>query len=581
MYIVEVNRMSISILILTIVILIVVSALIAFFAVFFIRSRTKKRMKKDIDILETDKNSIISPTMLSEFNKVKSLVNNNTLEKKYKNWQKKFNEIKNKDIPKITDKLVELEGSIEINDIKEFLVKISNTELDIYYVKAKASTLLNDIQNITLSEERNRTAVTKLKSIYRALVQTYNKNKLNYKEISIPIELQFENIDKLFSAFELAMDKNEYDEVSKIVKALDELVNNMAAVIEEAPSIILLGKIVIPKKIKDINAISKRMEKTGYNVEYLNISYNIEESEKKLNDIFDRLNVLNLEDSIFELKTMLDYFESLYSDFDKEKISKKEYEISLNTIKDKLERITSVLKNIYEELADLKISYDLTEEELELIDNINNEVIQIRKDYKEVADENKIKILPYSKLNKDCELLNVRLFKAEDRLENTLRTLGSLKEDELRAREQLEEIKSILRDSKYKIKEYKLSLMPKNYYVQLREATEGINEIIKELEKKPISIKILNTRVDTARDLVLKLYGTANELVKTASMAEMAIVYGNKYRSTFKDVNNGLEKAEKEFFKGEYRNSLEIILNTLNVVEPGIHKKLLNAYESK
>ena len=149
MYIVEVNRMSISILILTIVILIVVSALIAFFAVFFIRSRTKKRMKKDIDILETDKNSIISPTMLSEFNKVKSLVNNNTLEKKYKNWQKKFNEIKNKDIPKITDKLVELEGSIEINDIKEFLVKISNTELDIYYVKAKASTLLNDIQNIT------------------------------------------------------------------------------------------------------------------------------------------------------------------------------------------------------------------------------------------------------------------------------------------------------------------------------------------------------------------------------------------------------------------------------------------------
>ena len=108
-----------------------------------------------------------------------------------------------------------------------------------------------------------------------------------------------------------------------------------------------------------------------------------------------------------------------------------------------------------------------------------------------------------------------------------------------------------------------------------------INEIIKELEKKPISIKILNTRVDTARDLVLKLYGTANELVKTASMAEMAIVYGNKYRSTFKDVNNGLEKAEKEFFKGEYRNSLEIILNTLNVVEPGIHKKLLNAYESK
>ncbi len=570
--------MSTGILILTIIIIVIFTVALSLFTVYLIRNNNKKRMKKEIDILEADKNSIISPLMLTEFNKVKSLINNETLQKKYKLWQKKFNEIKNVLIPNLTNKLIETEDLVELNDMKEFVSKLANVELEMYYVKAKANTLLNDIQNITMSEERNRNAVTKLKSIYRALVQEYNRNKLNYKDINTPIELQFENIDKLFSAFELAMEKNEYDEVSKIVKALDELVNNLAAVVEEAPSIILLGKMIIPKKIKDILNISKRMEKNEYNIGYLNIEYNIDETNKKLSDIFDRLNVLNLEDSIFELKTMLDYFEGLYSDFDKEKICKREYEDLIKMTSEKLERITNTLKNIYEELADLKISYDLTAEELELIDEINAEVIKIRKDYKEVSDPSKLKIFPYSKLTKDCEMISVRLFKSEDRLENTLRTLGSLKEDELRAREQLEEIKSILKESKYKIKEYKLSLVPKNYYVELREATEGINEIVKELDKKPISIKILNTRVDTARDLVLKLYNTANELIKTAAMAEMAIVYGNKYRSTFKDVDNGLTKAEKEFFKGEYRNSLEIVLNTLNVVEPGIHKKLLNNY---
>lgn len=571
--------MSNSMLILTIIIVIIVSALIVFFAVFFIRSKTKKRLKKEIDILDTSKNSIISPQMLTELNKVKSLINNENLEKKYKTWQRKFNEIKNKDISRVTDMLVELEGMVEVNSVKEFYARLSQAELEMFYVKAKASTLLNDIQDITMSEERNRNAVTKLKSVYRALVQTYNKSKLDYKDVMNPIELQFENIDKLFSAFEMAMDKNEYDEVSKIVKALDDLVNNMALVIEEAPSIILLGRAIIPKKIKDIQSISKRMIKNGYNIEYLNIDYNIEETNKKLNDIFDKLNVLNLEDSIFELKTMLDYFESLYSDFDSEKVSKRNYEKSLKVVNDKIEKLINTLKNIYEELADLKISYDLTPEELELIDDINSEVIKIKKDFKEVSDESKIKIFPYSKLNKDAELISVRLYNAEDRLENTLRTLGSLKDDELRAREQLEEIKNILKSAKHKIKEYKLSLVPKKYYVELNEATEGINEIVRELEKKPISIKVLNTRVDTARDLVLKLYNTSNELVKTAAMAEMAIVYGNKYRSTFKDVDNGLEKAEKEFFKGEYRNSLEIVLNTLNVVEPGIHKKLLSTYE--
>ena len=60
----------------------------------------------------------------------------------------------------------------------------------------------------------------------------------------------------------------------------------------------------------------------------------------------------------------------------------------------------------------------------------------------------------------------------------------------------------------------------------------------------------------------------------------MAIVYGNRYRSTYKEIDNGLIKAEKEFLRGEYRKSLETSLNTLNVVEPGIHKKLMSAYES-
>ena len=101
-----------------------------------------------------------------------------------------------------------------------------------------------------------------------------------------------------------------------------------------------------------------------------------------------------------------------------------------------------------------------------------------------------------------------------------------------------------------------------------------------EIDKKPISIKTLNLRVDTARDLALKLYQTASNTTKTAAMAEMAIVYGNRYRSSNKEVASGLNASTKAFNKGDYKESLEKILNTLNIVEPGIHKKLLSKMES-
>ena len=113
----------------------------------------------------------------------------------------------------------------------------------------------------------------------------------------------------------------------------------------------------------------------------------------------------------------------------------------------------------------------------------------------------------------------------------------------------------------------------------MKEATDSEKEISKELEKKPINIDVLNTRVDTARALVFKFSNTTNQLLKTVSMAEKAIIYGNRYRSNRQYIEDGLEKAEMLFYKGDYKKSLEITLNTIDSVEPGIHKKLLELYE--
>lgn len=187
--------------------------------------------------------------------------------------------------------------------------------------------------------------------------------------------------------------------------------------------------------------------------------------------------------------------------------------------------------------------------------------------------------MPFSKLAREMELINSKLIKTEEKLNGALKNLGSLKEDELRAREQLDEIKKILNQTKEKVRSFKLPSVPKNYYVELSEAMAAINELIKALDKRPISIKILNVRVDTARDLVLKVYNTINETVKTARMAEVAIVYGNRYRVTNREVDFNLIKAENNFLKGNFKSSLENAINAINIVEPGIYKRLLEEYK--
>ena len=85
-------------------------------------------------------------------------------------------------------------------------------------------------------------------------------------------------------------------------------------------------------------------------------------------------------------------------------------------------------------------------------------------------------------------------------------------------------------------------------------------------------------RVDNARDLVLKVFNTTKETIKTAQMAETAIMYGNRYRPINSAVDLGLTKAENAFNKGNFKLSLENAINSINIIEPGIYKRLINEY---
>ena len=276
---------------------------------------------------------------------------------------------------------------------------------------------------------------------------------------------------------------------------------------------------------------------------------------------------------------MVDYYDSLYNDFDKEKIARRIYEDYSRSLLVKVTKLSKINNELFKKLSAIKFSYDLTDDDVKVVEVLKKEFKEIRTKYDEIVELHRLKKTAYSRLGKEMELLNVRLCKAEEKLEHALRTLGSLKEDELRAREQLDEIKEILKKARSKIRSFKLPVVPKKYYVELSEATLAVKEMVAELEKKPISIKVLNTRVDTSRDLALKLLNTSNETVKTAWMAEMAIVYGNRYRVVNREIELGLSKAESLFNRGNFKAALENAINAINVVEPGIHKRLLDAYQ--
>ena len=557
----------------------VICIIIVIVALHFIRRGITNRYRKQVKELEVAKNMVASTPVSLELSKVEPIIKNDKIEEKYNDWQEKFDDLREKKLAQIDDMLIDLDIYIDKRDYKTCLYRLAKAELEIYKARESADYLLDEIKEITLSEEKYRAIVIKLKTKYRELNKDFQNHKQMYDEMQEAIELQLENIERRFLDFEKVMEKNEYSEVVHIVKALDTMIDHISIVIKEVPDLLLMAKQIIPARMNEVKELNDDMVKQEYPLDYLNIDYNLEESKKNIDHILDKIRVLNLEDCMFELKTMLEYFDSLFVDFEKERLSRKVYEEMESDFSKKLAKTNKVVQEVYNQLDDIKSMYDLNDKDVETIHEVNKILVVINDDYKKLLAKVEAKSTPYSMLHKEIEDLTVRLKQMEDDLDQALKSLGNMYDDEVRAREQLEEIQVFLKQCKEKMRSYKLPIITNNYFVQLSEANEAIREVIKELERKPIVIKTLNTRVDTARDLVLKLYNTTNEMIKTAQLAEMAIVFGNRYRANYDEVDSGLGDAEMLFFKGEYKKALDTSIKAVSVVDENIYRKLLAIYD--
>lgn len=551
----------------------ILAVILIIVTIVIIKRNQNKKYKKEIEELDIRKNNLIGVPVLSEITKVKELIKTDNLKNKLDDWDNTFTTIRDEKIPELTDLISEADFLIDRKDYKQAVKKITNIEIEINSLKKKTDHLLEEVKLITNSEERNRALITKLKIVYREDQNKFERSKKEYGVIADYLEKEIDNIDDLFAKFEKAMDNNDYVSVEKKINLLDDKITKLGKLLEDIPTIVLMATVLVPNKIDEAITYYYRMKRDGYPLDYLNVEYNIKEIKNKIDNIMENLKKLELGESIIELKTFIEYFNELYNDFDKEKECKDLFRQNIKEFSYKIDNINKVVRDIYLQIDDIKYNYNLSDEEINKFSILNKNLEKINQDYKILVDQGKMKTFAYSKLVDELNGLSLKLSRLQDDLDFQLRSITSMKDDETRAREQLATIENLLKKAKYRLKDYKIPVIPSSYYIELTEAQDAIREIIKELDRKPIVIKILNIRVDTARDLVFKIYNKTNDMIKIASMSEKIIIYGNRYRSSYEEIDIALNKAEELFKRGKYKESLDLSVKSLSFIDKNIAEK--------
>ena len=98
--------------------------------IIIIRSRKKRAMKRAITALEIEKNKIASSPIVPELAKVESFLNNEKLEVMYNEWSERLKDIKETQVPNLSNMLLEAEYSLKQKDYKSTIYKIAKLEME-------------------------------------------------------------------------------------------------------------------------------------------------------------------------------------------------------------------------------------------------------------------------------------------------------------------------------------------------------------------------------------------------------------------------------------------------------------------
>ncbi len=103
-----------------------------------------------------------------------------------------------------------------------------------------------------------------------------------------------------------------------------------------------------------------------------------------------------------------------------------------------------------------------------------------------------------------------------------------------------------------------------------------LNDTQKIIDASVVNVEHLNAMIKESIDYIYTLFNKISNYVGSAAMVENLIVFGNRYRSTYPDLDSQLTRTELYYRNGEFSKALQITVNAIEKVVPGIYEKMVN-----
>lgn len=538
------------------------------------RMMKRRKAAKRLAELEIEVNEIRNNALAYKFNKANAFAKaNDDIMERIKNLTPKY-EICQKSVASCDELFTDADDFIAAHRIRKATRSMDELETMLDDTKERIRIVNQSLDHILARETEVREKSNSLKERFRNVKKVYQDNRASFYSASNYIDSEIGDIENEFSSFEEWMFASEFnkakEEVDKIASRVDVVSSQIAAY----PGLYEKVKNILPRALDEVLSNIQMLKDNQIDIRYLNTDEKTDTIEKALVEATNALDVGNLEKADTMLTDIGDAILELQDDVMKEKKAYDEIHGDLLATFEKvdeeeeaLDEIVTLYANIKDrfgledwthrftlaksQLADLQDRRKIVEEALSRDATPSVEVVQV---YREFAQ--------------DVDTFHLQV-------NDMKRMLVGASSDESRAKKQLVKLQLILNEVRLNTISRNLPSMSTQFADDLKEGERLIQRVRVVLDHSPLDVQTLNADLQDAIDFVYKLYNNANNLVGVAIMVENAIVFGNRFRSTYPAMDSELTHAEVCFQNGEYTHALKIAIQAIENMHPGIYEKLI------
>ncbi len=542
--------------------------LLAVIIVLVIVNNTKKtNIKKSIDDLNVRFNSVKTIPLAFKLSKAQAMAKrNDETATEVKEYYEKYEEAQ-RHIDSIADMLENIEDSFACRNYKSCKEALQIISENIDDSEKEVRDIDKFLEKFSKKENDQRESSARLKEDFRELKLYINKNKVALSIANEGIDKKIQHIEDLFSKSEEFMYVSDYISSKECLDQISEDIASIRICLDSIPTLITDSKGVLPTMVDEVNRQYALLRQRGAYTIHLDIEKKLENIKK---GISENIKVLtdgeiggvkeNNETLRAELNEILDNIKAEGEAYNGVKTVSDDIANKLNELKSLHNYVSVAYKKDSKRFGIEDLTAYLKEKE-KSIDKYQADIIELNQDI--VTNDSPSTLL----LDRGNKILETIGDDAKSLME--YKTIFDKNTTvELRAKTQLMKLQVVLNEVEVKVLEYHLPTIADSYNDDLASGRVKIAKIKEQLAMVPIDIDELNTTLDDAIDFIYKFYNNVNNIVGMAIMVENAIVFGNKYRSTYPEVERDLSKAEFSYLNGEYTKALTMAISCMERLFP-------------